>query len=102
MSIKNSEFLDLYTSDFLSDHCTTEWLYIITRPNMVKTRLFVRSLKKSSQDEFARDLDLAINENIHYGQSLQELMMVSYQLLKQLWTCMHQRKGVLKQQEAFT
>ena len=74
ISIKNfGEFLDSHTSDFLSDHCTTEWLYNIKRPNTVKTRSLVRNLKKVTCDEFARDLDLAINKNTHDRQSLKEL-----------------------------
>ena len=47
MSIKTSEeFLDLHTSDFLSDNCTTEWLYNIKRPNTVKARSVVINMKK--------------------------------------------------------
>ena len=69
MSIKNSEeFLDLHTSEFLSDHCTVEVLNNIKSPNTVKTRSVVRNLKKINWKEFARDLNLAINENIHDGQ----------------------------------
>ena len=70
---KYGGLLDLHTSNFLPDHCTIEWLYKINRLDTVKTRLFVRNLRKINQDEFARDLALAINENIHDGQSLQEL-----------------------------
>ena len=74
MSIKNSEeFLDLHTSESLSDHCTIEWLFNIKRPNTVKTRSVVRNLKKINWEEFARKLNLEINKNIHDGQSLQEL-----------------------------
>ena len=74
MSMKNSEeFLYLHTTEFLSDHCTTEWLYNPKRPNIVKTRSVVRNLKKINQEEFARDLNLEINKNIHDGKSLQEL-----------------------------
>ena len=74
MSIKNSEeFLDLHISEFLSGHCTTEWLYNIKRPNRVKARSVVRNLKKINLEEFAGDLNLEINKNTHDGQSLQEL-----------------------------
>ena len=74
MNIKNSEeFLNLHTNEFLSDHCTIEWLYNIKRPNTAKTRSVVRNLKKINWEEFARDLNIAINKNIHDGQSLQEL-----------------------------
>ena len=74
VSIKNSkEFLDLHTSEFLSDHFTIEWLYIIKRPNTIKTRSLVRTLKKINQDKFSRDLNLEINKNTHDGQSLQQL-----------------------------
>ena len=74
ISIKNlEEFLDLHTSEFLPDHYMSEWLYIIKRPNTVKTRSVVRNLKKSNREEFARDLNLEINKNIHDRQSLQEL-----------------------------
>ena len=94
MSIKNSEeFLDLHTSEFLSDHCTIEWLYNTERPNTVKTRSVVRNLKKINWEEFARDLNLAINKNMHDAQSLQKLYDgFIYHLSKQLWTCMHQRE----------
>ena len=40
---------------------------------MVKTQSFARNLKKINCDKFAKELDLAIKENIHDGQSLQEL-----------------------------
>ena len=74
MSIKNSEeFHDLHTNEFLSDHGTVGWLYNIKRPNTVKTRSVVTNLKKINQEEFARDLNLPINKNMHDGQSLQEL-----------------------------
>ena len=73
MSIKKSEeFLDLHISEFLSDYCTMEWLYNIKRCNTVKTRSVVKNLKKINQEEFARDLNLKINKNIHDEQSLQE------------------------------
>ena len=71
---KNSEeFLDLHISEFLFDNCTIEWLYNIKRTNTVKTRSVVRNLKKIKWEEFTRDLNLAINKNMHDGQSLQEL-----------------------------
>ena len=50
-----------------------EWLYNIKRSNTVKTRSVVRNLKKINCEEFAKDLNLSINKNIHDGQSLQEL-----------------------------
>ena len=94
MSIKNSEeFLDLHTSEVLSDHCIFEWLYNIKRPNTVKTRSVVRNPKKINWEEFASDLNLAINKNIHHRQSLQELYNGFVPSIEQLWTCMHQRKS---------
>ena len=74
MNIKNSEeFLDLHTNEFLSDHCTIEWLYNVKRPNNVKTKSMIRNLKKINQEEFARDLNLELNKNTHDRQTLQEL-----------------------------
>ena len=47
MNVKNAEeFLDLHTNEFLSDHCTIEWLYNIKRPNTVKKRSIIRNPKK--------------------------------------------------------
>ena len=74
MNVKNTEdFLDLHTNEFLSDHCTTEWLININRTNTVKTRSMIRDLKKINQEEFARDLDLDLNKNTHDRQPLQGL-----------------------------
>ena len=67
------EFQDLHTSDFLSDHCITELVYNISRPNTVKTSSFSRNLKKNNCNKLAKDLDLEIKENIQDGKSLQEL-----------------------------
>ena len=50
-----------------------DWIYNIKIPNAVKTRSVIRNLKKINWEEFARDLNLEINKNIHDGQSLQEL-----------------------------
>ena len=74
MNVKNSEeFLDLHTNEFLSNHCTVEWLFNIKRPNTVKTRSMIRNLKKINWEEFVRDLDLELNKNTHDRQPLQEL-----------------------------
>ena len=72
MNVKNTDdFLDLHTSECLSDHCTIKWLINIKRPNMVKTRSMIRNLKKINREEFARDEEL--NKNTHDRQPLQEL-----------------------------
>ena len=74
MNVRDAEdFLDLRTSEFLSDHCTIKWLMNIKRPDTVKTRSMIRNLKKINQKEFARDLEEELNKNTHDRQPLQEL-----------------------------
>ena len=74
MNVRDTDdFIDLHTSEFLSDHCTIEWQMNIKRPDMVKTRSMIRNLKRINQEEFARDLDEELNKNTHDRQPLQEL-----------------------------
>ena len=74
MNVRDTDdFLDLHSSEFLSDHCTIEWLMNIKRPDTVKTRSMIRNLKKINQEEFARDVDEELNKNTHDKQPLQEL-----------------------------
>ena len=63
MNVRDTDdFLDLHTSEFLSDHCIIELLMNIKRPDTVKTRSMIRNLKKINWEEFARDLDEELNK----------------------------------------
>ena len=51
MNVRDTDdFIDLQTSEFLSDHCTIEWQMNIKRPDTVKKRSMIRKLNKSTHD----------------------------------------------------
>ena len=74
MNVRDTDdFIDLHTSEFLSDHCTIEWQMNIKRPDTIRERSMIRNLKTINREEFARDLDEELNKSTHEGQPLQEL-----------------------------
>ena len=74
MNVRDTDdFIDLHTSEFLSDHCTIEWQMNIKRPDTIRERSMIRNLKTINWEEFARDLDEELNKSTHEGQPLQEL-----------------------------
>ena len=90
MNVRDTDdFIDLHTSEFLSDHCTIEWQMNIKRPDTIRERSMIRNLKQSTGRNLPENLDEELNKSTHEGQPLQELYDVLYHPLKQPWISMH-------------